>query len=285
MVTLDEAITKVDSYINELIKDIILFRKKRIEASEKVLSKLSELMDKTTYLYRLGELYDKVIKVEKTGIGQADITRPRITLSYTGGKTPLTYNGYAIEVPSVPVFIWEPKKPDLVAHEAGIEAIRRNVVVKFPIEADVEEPSDFENTFGKYYFLEIAGWSHDYIPTTEYAGKKITMMGMIMEINTIAIYQYYLLQRQLTVDGNTYFFNVNPKFGKVIGTTTTVAGAEVSDVEYPCTLFTFFTDYGGDCSAIIFGNEYTRGPPADSGYIRDILLVYFNGTPIMFLLR
>ena len=284
MVSVNEAKQKIDYYIKRIVEDIILFRKKRVDASAKILGKLEELMNKTSYLYRLGELYDKVIKVEKTDVTQADISRPKIQLRYVGAKTTLTYNGYAIDVPSIPVFIYEAKKPDVVAHEAGIELLQKNTLIKLPVTVNVAEEPNIENAYGKYFNTELAGWSHDYVTVTIYAGRKLTAMGMIMSIQEIDVFQTYILQRSLTINGTSYAFAVSCKFGKVIATTTTVAGAEVSDVEYPCTFFTFSTEYSEDCSAIILGNEVTRGPLRGDVYVRDALLIYFDGTTAFFVL-
>jgi len=46
-------------------------------------------MEAISYSYRLGELYDKAIKIETETLKQRDISAPRIKLSYTGPKTTL----------------------------------------------------------------------------------------------------------------------------------------------------------------------------------------------------
>jgi len=45
MVTVEEAIAQIDSYINAIIEDMIKFRTKRLEASSKVLDKIKALME------------------------------------------------------------------------------------------------------------------------------------------------------------------------------------------------------------------------------------------------
>ncbi len=285
MVSVDEAEKKIDSYIQEIIRDIILFRKKRIDANTKILGKINELMEKTSYVYRLGELYDKVIKVETQNVTQTDIVRPRLKVSYTGAKMPLYYNEYTIEVPSIPVFQYEVKKPDEISHEANIEVLRKNTLIKFPVDANIAEEPNVQNAYGKYYNLDLAGWSHDYVVITLYANKKLTLMGMVMSVQEFDVYQTYTLQRALTIGGTQYLFAVVCKFGKIIATTTTVAGAEVNDVEYPATFISFETDYGGNCSAIVLGQEMTRGPLMGDVYVRDALLAYFNGTTAFFVLN
>lgn len=285
MGTIDDTIQKIDNYIKTIIQDMINFRSKRLEASQKVLDKLKALMEATTYLYRLGDMYDKAIKIETDTLKQYDITRPRLKLRYIGTKTTLFYNGYYVDVPSVPIFKYEPYKPEKLSVEMGTEAIRRNLAIKLPLDTNVAEPPDLENAYGKYYFLDYIGWSHDYLTWTIFTGKKITLMGMIMEINVIDTYMYYIFQRKLTIDGTQYLFWINVNFGKVVAKTTTVTGTEVTDVEYPCTLFELATEYSGNCSFIVFGNEYTRGVQSDSVYVRDVLMVYFDDSAIMYLLR
>jgi len=282
MVTLDETISKIDNYIKTIIEDMINFRTKRLEASQKVLDKIKALMEAATYLYRLGDLYDKAVKVETDALKQHDIVRPTIKVNYKGAKMTLWYDSNYVDVPSVPVFVWELKKPEEAMMNIGIDHIRRNLAIKLPTDANVVQEPDMENTFGKYYFLEYQGWSHDYLQWTLFAGKKITLMGMIMEIQTIATYLNYVYNRRLTIDGVDYLFYVNVNFGKLIAKTTTVAGAEISDVEYPCTLFECGTEYDGTSSFIVFGNEYTRGGLRGAVYMRDVLMVYYDDSAVMY---
>jgi len=282
MGTIDDTIAKIDNYIQTIIQDMINFRTKRLEASSKVLDKLKALMEASTYLYRLGDIYDKAIKIETPSMIQYDLKKPRIELKYKGSYTPLVYNSNVIRVPSVPVFKYEPYKPERLSAEMGIEAIRRSLAIKFPLDTNVGEPPDLENAYGKYYFFDYVGFWHLYETWIDFTGKKITMMGMIMEINTILTYLYYTYHRHLPINGVYYDFWVDVYFGKVIGSTTTVTGAEVTDVEYPCTFFEVRSNYNGDYSFIVFGNEYTKGNKVDSWFKRHLLMVYFDGTAVVF---
>jgi len=282
MGAIDDTIQKIDNYIKTIIQDIINFRTKRLEASQKVLDKIKTLMEATTYLYRLGDLYDKVIKIETETLKQYDITKPRLKLQYIGSKTSLFYNNYYINVPSVPIFKYEPYKPEKLSTEMGIEAVRRSIAIKFPLDTNVGVEPDLENAYGKYYHLDYVGFWHMYEEWIDFSGKKVTMMGMIMEINTILTYLYYTYHRHLPINGVYYDFWIDVYFGKVIGKTTTVTGSEVTDVEYPCTFFEVRSNYNGDHSFIVFGNEYTKGNQVDSWFKRHILMVYFDETAIMF---
>ena len=188
MVTLDEVISEIDDYIKTIIQDMINFRSKRLEASSKVLDKLKALMEAVTYMYRLGELYDKVIKVETDKVKTYDIQRPRLRIKYTGALTKLFTDTTYIEVPEVPVFKWEPITSGYAVSETAVEHLRRNIVVKLPVDVNVAEPPDMENAFGKYFYMNYAGFSHDYLVWEIFVGKKITMIGMIMEIQKILTY-------------------------------------------------------------------------------------------------
>jgi len=283
-VSIDETISKIDTYIQNIINDMINFRTKRVEASSKILDKLKTLMDQVSYIYRLGELFDKAVKVETESLRQYDLSRPRLKISYKGAKTDLFYNGNYISVPTVPVFVFETKKAEDLSLEMTAEALRRNIMLKFPIDANISEPPDMENAYGKYYLLDYMGFTYYYAEVTRFAGKKVTMMGMIMSIDKILYYLTYVFGRDLTIDGSTYSFRVSIHVGKIIATTTTVQGTEVPGVEYPCTYFELLDKYGGDFSYIVFGNEYTPGPEYVGWYTRNVLLVYFNGTPVMFIL-
>ena len=285
MVTLDEAIQEIDSYIQTIIQDMINFRAKRLDASIKVLNKLKEVMDTVLYTYRIGQLYDKAIKIERPAFKQFDIVKPSLQLKYTGSKTRLYTDGAYIDVPSVPIFLFEPVSSGYALMNASTEQIRRSISFKFPITTNIAEEPDMENAYGKYYFPDFSGWSFQYTESTIYAGKKITLMGMIMSIDKILVYQYYVFQRKLTIDGTEYLFAIDVNFGKVIATTTTVQGQEVENVEYPCTWFEFLTDYPGDVSAILYGNEYTRGPLQGELYVRDVLMVFFDSSAIMYQLN
>jgi len=284
MTTIDEAIAYIDDCIETIIKDMITFRAKMLDASSKVLDKVKALMDATTYIYRLGDLYDKAIKVETDVLKQADIVKPRLKLQYVGAKTSLMYNSNYIEVPSVPVFVWEPKPPEGVSHEMGVEVIRRNISLKFPIETNIAETPDVENAYGKYYSLEYRGMSYEYVEILMYDGRKLNIFGAAMEIESIPIYMTYYFRRTLTIDGTQYLFYINFRFGKVIMHRYIDPTTTIENVEYPCTLVTFGSEYGGDVSAILFGNEVPRGPKLDAVYARDVLFVYATDKPLMFIL-
>jgi len=130
---INETLQYIDSVIEAIISDMIMVRTKLLEASQKILDKIKSLMEATTYTYRLGDLLDKAVKIETDMIKQSDISKPRISIKYTGAKTTLFYNGYEIQVPEIPVFVYEPTNVDKGIHEMGIEMIKKNIVLKFPL--------------------------------------------------------------------------------------------------------------------------------------------------------
>jgi len=283
---LDEAIQKIDNYIQQIIQDMIDFRTKRLEASSKVLDKIKALMEALTYSYRLGELYDKVIKIERVGMAQRDITAPRIQVKYTGSKMRLYTDSTYVDVPEVPVFVWETKKGDQLSYEAGVETLRRNLAIKLPTETSVEEQPDIENTFGKFYFLDFYGYSYEYVENTLYSGKKISLLGIVYEIQNIKIQHRVYFKRELTINGTKYLFNIVFGFGRLYGSQYFDPSTTITDIELPCTLISFTTDYTGQSSAIIFGNEYTsKSYETGTTSTRDILIVFKEGEPIAFQLN
>jgi len=282
MVTLDEAINEIDSYIKTIIQDMINFRSKRLDASIKVLNKLKEVMDTVLYTYRVGQLYDKAIKIERPALKQFDVVKPSLQLKYTGGKTRLYTDSAYIDVPSVPVFVFEPISPNYATLHAGTEVFKKHLALKFPINAEIEELPDVENAYGKYYFFEDVTYVPIYKDFTSFSGKRITLMGMIMEINLIATSYYYNYIRYLTYNGVQHLFYVNVYLGRVIATTTTVSGQEIDNVEYPCTLFEFVTSYPEDVNIIIFGNEYRKGEVINDLWYKYVLMIIYNGVPTMY---
>jgi len=256
MVTVEEAIAQIDSYINAIIQDMIKFRTKRLEASSKVLDKIKALMEAISYSYRIGELYDKAIKIETETLKQRDISAPRIKLSYTGPKTTLLYNNYYVEVPEVPVFVWETRKPEQLAYEANVEYLRQNIAVKLPVNVNVKEEPFIEN-------------------------------GIVYELDNIKIQHRVYFRRFLTINGTQYLFNVWLGFGKVVGKQYVSPSTTFENIEVPCTFISFLTEYTGESSIIIFGNEYTSKSfeTGVSGQTRDILLIFTEGETIAFQLN
>jgi len=282
---INETLQYIDSVIETIISDMINFRTKLLEASQKILDKIKSLMEATTYTYRLGDLLDKAVKIETDMIKQSDITKPRISVKYTGPKSTLFYNGYEIHVPEIPVFVYETKKADQSIIEASIEMVRRNVLMKFPIDASIEESPDVENAYGKYYYLNYEGPPEMYCPVLFLTGIKISVLGFAFELDHLEPTSTHLFARELTINGTKYRFEVWVYFGKLIGHRYIDPTTTIENISYPATLFQFLTTYPGDVWMNIFGNEVVKGAKIDTYYERICAFVYAVDKPIFYILK
>jgi len=282
---INETLQYIDSVIEAIISDMIMVRAKLLEASQKILDKIKSLMEATTYTYRLGDLLDKAVKIETDMIKQSDISKPRISIKYTGAKTTLFYNGYEIQVPEIPVFVYEPTNVDKGIHEMGIEMIKKNVVLKFPLEANISESPDFENAYGKYYFLEYEGVPFDYCPLLLLQGIKVSVLGFAFELDHLESTSVYRFARELTINGTKHRFELYVYFGKLIGHRYIDPSTTIENIAYPCTLFDMLTPYGGRFYWIIFGNEVIGNVKIDTYYERTCAFIYAVDTPLFYVLR
>jgi len=284
MVTVEEAIAQIDSYINAIIEDMIKFRTKRLEASSKVLDKIKALMEAISYSYRIGELYNKAIKIETETLKQRDVSSPRIKLSYKGPKTTLLYNNYYVEVPEVPVFVWETRRPEQLAYEANFEVLRQNMALKFPVETNIAEDPFIENALGKYYLLDLSGYSYAY-GSFEYAPiGRLSIHGIVFYPKAFEYQHMIEFRRTLTIDGNQYPFIVKLYFGTLLGDQYIDPSTTFEDVRVPATHIAFVANYTGECSLILFGNEYTSAAykTGTPGAVKDILLIFTEGETIAY---
>ena len=285
MSAIDEAIAYIDTLIETIIQEMILFRTKRLEASQKVLDKIKALMDATVYTYRLGDLLDKSVKVETDRLKHFDLTKPSLKIRYTGPKTRLWLNGNYIDVPEVPVFVFEPTNTDKAIHEMGVSMIERNIMIKFPLDANVAEPPDFENAYGKYYKLAYTGVPFEYLTINYLAGKKLAIFGFAFEVDTIEAYHSYRFERILTLGSEQHSFTVYAYYGKLIGKRFIDPSTTINNLEYPVALIELLSTYGGSHSYVVFGNEVTRGNLVDSYYKRTVAIIYAVDKPLFFVLE
>ncbi len=282
---IQEAIDYIDSLIETIVSDMIFFRSKRLEASQKFLDKLKELMGLTTYTYRLGDLLDKAVKVETDRLKHFDLTKPSLKIRYKGQYTRLWLNGNYIDVPEVPIFVFETKNTDRAIHEMGISMIERNLWIKFPVDANVSEEPNVENAYGKYYKLVYVGPAFEYKAVETYVGKKLAILGFAFQIDSILSYHSYKFERILTIDGEMHPFDLYIYFGKIVGQRYIDPKVTITDIEYPCTFIEMFTTYGGTHSYIFFGNEVTAGEKKDNYYERDVLIIYAVGRPLFYVME
>jgi len=159
--------------------------------------------------------------------------------------------------------------------------------VKLPVNVNVKEEPFIENALGKYYLLDLYAYSYEYTDIDLYAGKLISVHGIVYELDNIKIQHRVYFRRFLTINGTQYLFNVWLGFGKILGKQYVSPSTTFENIEVPCTFISFLTEYTGESSIIIFGNEYTSKSyeTGVSGQTRDILLVFTEGETIAFQLN
>ena len=286
MSAINEAIAYIDTLIETIIQEMILFRTKRLEASQKVLDKIKALMDATVYTYRLGDLLDKSVKVETDRLKHYDLTKPSLKIRYTGPKTRLWLNGNYLDVPEVPVFVFEPTNTDLAAHEMGVSMLERNILLKFPVDTDIAEEPNIENAFGKYYYLKYSGPYYGPKTLDWLTGKKLAIFGFVFELDTVEAVHTYVFTKSLTINGVEELFAATAYFGKLTGKRYVDPSTTIENLEYPVTVFELTSTYAGDHSFIVFSNEFSRGIETPEGYYRrTVALVYATDKPIFFVLE
>ena len=280
--TVENAINEINQYISMIISDMINARKKLLEAYQKMLDKINALMEERTYSYRLGEALGKALKIEGIGILHSDVAKPSLQLSYTGPKTTLSYDTSTIDVPSVPVFMWEPVYPDKVSHETVLETIRRSMSIKFPAGKDIAETPDMENIYAKYYSLEYNSWSVTPTTITLYSGTPIVVGNFVIAFGEFKVFKAHNYTRQLTVEGTSYMFIVSLNIGQLKGTIVSPSDAQGQELEIPGLFIEMMAEYTGDDVAfVVFGREFTPKNVMDSMKGVDALCLLWQGRAYM----
>jgi len=261
---LSNALNTIDNYISEMISKMINARKKIIDASKKTLDTIDTLLTQMpySYNYRLGHVYDPIVRVDFTGLSTRDIHKPRMQLQYQGAKMTLTYDtDKTIEVPSVPQFIFTPPNMPQVFTELTLDLLRRSVYFKFPADATIDEPPDVSNAYNKFY---ISTYSDSQIVegefTTDIAGKVIPVIDVILTIDKFKYHAFDVLGRTLHSNNVEFKLYLGIYKGEVIGTATYPTGASQSDVTLDSYLLIFTViDYEPPVSCLFFNNELKKG--------------------------
>jgi len=261
---LNEALSTINNYITQVIRQMINARTKLVTASEKILDLLNSSLANVSYNIRLGQVYDPFVRVEQSGVPHLDLQKPRMQLSYQGEKMTLNLpNEQSIEVPSVPQFEFTPVEPSVVLDEISIETLRRNVYFKFPIDAPIDEDPDMTNAYNKFY---ISTYSSSEI--TQYAyespvqGKAFIVEGGIFLCDKFIVESRDILGRVLHSNGEEFQVYLGVYKGKLYGTLQAPVG-NYPDSTYDSVLLIFTViNYTGKCSCLFFGREIVKGPPA-----------------------
>jgi len=275
---IEDTITYIDNQISKLIKEMINARTKHIDAINKILTKIKSIQNSANLTYRQGRTYDLMSKVEDGVNQQFDVEKPRYQLSYTGSKMPLSYDSGTIEVPSIPIFVYEmPNIPNTV-HELTIETLRKAILIFFPASVNVEEPPDVENAFGKYYIPQITG----HIPTsateTIISGRKLVFPECYITIDNYTHEEYYLLQKTLHIDGVKYSWTVNIRFGKLQYDIGFMGVNTINDLKSDAILISIATKFDGNVFYRVFNKSFDKGELISDIYYRFIIMMDLGGS-------
>ena len=128
MVTFDEAkqkidqvISKINTYIETLIYDLINYRAIRTYGASKALAQYrTKILDNWALNYEQKVIYDKMATIRKGELAPATLTRPQLSFTYNadvGGLITLSTEEGSIDVPYVPRF----GKVELNAEQFNVE--------------------------------------------------------------------------------------------------------------------------------------------------------------------
>ena len=275
---IEDTINYINTQIANLIGKVINARGKHIDAINKVLEKIQAIQNGASLIYRQGTTIDRMAKVESGTHLQYDVTKPKLQLNYTGGKMPLSYDSGTIEVPSIPIFVYEmPKIPNTI-HEVTLEMLRKAILIFFPADTNVTEEPDIENSFGKYYVPSLLA----HIPLsgeiTTISGKTIAFLEAYLTIDKHTHEEYYLFQKILHIDGVEYSWTVNIMFGKLQYDINYYAGGAISDQVADAILISIATNYGGNVFYRVFNKSFNKGELIGDIYYRFIVIMDFGGS-------
>jgi len=282
---LNEALSTINNYITQVIRQMINARTKLVTASEKILDLLNSSLSIMSYNIRLGQVYDPFVRVEQSGVPHLDLQRPRMQLSYQGGKMILSLpNEQSIEVPSVPQFSFTPEETSVILDEVSIEVLRRNVYFKFPIDAPVDEEPDMQNAYNKFY---VSTYSNSRIESSEFTspvnGKHIPCDYGILTCEKFIYESYDILGRQLHTNGEEFYLYLGVYKGKVQGTIHLESATFENTVIDSVLLIFTVINYTDKVSCLFFGKEIVKGPPAAENtneWIKFVLWYQTRNVPI-----
>ena len=274
--SIEDTINYIDGQIGSILTQIINARTKHLDAISKILDKLKAIQN-VSLNYRLGTTLEKMVKVETGQLTHFDITKPRFQLSYTGNKMTMQYNGRTIEVPSVPIFIYDPSGIPNNIHEIGREMLSANLKIAFPVDTEFAEAPDLENAYTKYYELEEVAPALGAGATVEFPETKyIPLPDPVLSLTSFEVDEGYTYSRVLHQNSNSYTFSISAYYGRSHGDVETIGGKLATDVKLDSILFICTTDYEGDVRFCIFNNRYMKGPFIDLMYQRWVLLISFQ---------
>ena len=288
----DGVIAKIDGYIKELIKRMVEARLKRIEASKKILSVMDQYMSKRSYQFRLGDVYDPFVKVESDRIKHADVKRPTIKLNYVKPAINLQYNGETIPVPEIPDFIfetWTPTEPaynpEQFQSDAMFEYLKKSVVFRFPLDANVEEPPNFQDAFSKYYYPDEWSKGASALTYTWSEPVNLTWHDSFLSANEFTARYRISGVKVVTIQGTQYELAFLIFTGITRFTQWGVGGTawiQSDPVYFPSLLCEFTTNTDQVEACVFLGKAIPRGTTEDNGWYYRNALIAVAGNQLLF---
>lgn len=278
MSTLDNVIDKINGYIKQIIQDMITIRTKYVEASEKIIDKMRYLLDQKSYNYVAKRLYDWVVAIETPSAIMSQAYAPEMKLQYSGAKMTLQYDSEYIEVPSVPVFVFEPQPIAQRIDEITSVAVSNAVLVRVK-KAEGLEPPDYENAYNYFYRLNYDfPISPDGYATYDLPAKFISLWGVVYQLSKFIVYSGAHLSRWIIKDQKKASARID--IGKVIVTKDTY------DVEIDAVRMYLTTDYDGELGFIVYGIDVGKGTYLEDvgAWVREVLCIFATEKPIILVL-
>jgi len=281
---LDETIQYIDQQIGEMINKMINARAKHIDAINTILTKIASVQESALsgYTYRQGRTYDRMVKVETGAVSQFDLERPTLRLQYTGNKMSLYHDSTEIQVPEIPIFVFDFPEPPKTVHEVGEELLKQSLYMMFPPDADIATPPDVENALGKYYKLDLYAHNISDYSFSWTTAKHVGILPTVLVPTSFVAKERWYFRRDLTIAGELKWFNVLVYPGTVTYELRYSASSVESDVTTDAILFRCATEYPNDMFWIIFNNRYKKGLPQDSMFLEEILMVTWQNRTIFF---
>lgn len=287
----DRVIQKCDEGIKRLIDRMVKARLKRIEASSKVLDVLIDELGGLKFKARLGSLYDPFIRAERGGFKLDDLERPVYSLEYGVSRGSLQYDGKTVEIPEIPDFIietWTPTEPifdpDTLKILVGEEYFKHNVLIRFPIDVDIEETPSFENAWWKFYRFDTFRQFKDESEWTIESPPKIFLVTQVME--PVKIHSEYAvwMQRTFTIEGvkRAVIFRVwSARILFKVYFAGSTSFIPMEDVELPALWGEMVTDTDKLDSVVFMGRELHRIQLTDNNWWGNILVAMTSEQAIM----
>jgi hypothetical protein len=278
MSDLEKAIQYIDEKISDVIGLMLDARKKHLDALNTYLTKLKTIQSQAsaTLSYRHGYTFDRMVKVETPTLQQIDVKRPKIKLSYTGDKMSLSYNTESIQVPSVPIFLFDLKPPPKNVHDIGIGALHRNMLLQLPTNVSPVEAPDVENSFGKYYFLPIVAHVYEENSKTFTTPWRIAQPLPIMSITSISWKDFYSLVRTLHIGGYSYDFCMYIRPCVITYNQIELDGSAQTDLKTNGIYISCVTQYQDEHYWVVYNNRFPKGALENQYLVRHIVMVDFQ---------